>query len=111
MEGATAEAAGERTASVGDVELCYEELGDPSGEPLLLVMGLGAQMILWDLSFCDLLGKRGYRVIRFDNRDVGRSTHVRAPVPGRAAMLFGLGRPAYTLGDMAADAAGLLDAL
>src|SRR5690348_878294 len=100
MEGATANAAGERIVRVGDIDLCYEELGDPSGEPLLLVMGLGAQMILWDQTFCDQLGERGYRVIRFDNRDVGRSTHLRAPVPGRTAMLFGIGRPAYTLGDM-----------
>jgi pimeloyl-ACP methyl ester carboxylesterase len=104
-------AADERSASIGDVELCYEELGDPGGEPMLLVMGLGAQMILWDRAFCDLLGERGYRVIRFDNRDVGRSTHLRAPVPSRTAMLFGRGRPAYRLGDMAADAVGLLDAL
>jgi pimeloyl-ACP methyl ester carboxylesterase len=102
---------GERFAVVGDVELCYDELGDPAGEPLLLVMGLGAQMIHWDREFCDLLGTRGFRVIRFDNRDVGRSTHLRAPVPGRAAMLFGLGRPAYTLGDLADDGAGLLDHL
>jgi pimeloyl-ACP methyl ester carboxylesterase len=98
-------------ARVGDVELCYEELGDPDGEPLLLVMGLGAQMILWDRRFCESLGERGYRVIRFDNRDVGRSTHLRAPIPGRAAMLFGTGRPAYTLDDLADDAVGLLDAL
>jgi pimeloyl-ACP methyl ester carboxylesterase len=103
--------ADELFARVGDVELCYEELGDPGGEPLLLVMGLGAQMILWDRRFCDSLGERGYRVIRFDNRDVGRSTHVRAPAPGRAAMLLGTGRPAYTLDDMAGDAMGLLDAL
>ena len=111
MEGAAGGAADERSASVGDIELCYEELGDPGGEPMLLVMGLGAQMILWDRAFCDLLGERGYRVIRFDNRDVGRSTHLRAPVPSRTAMLFGGGRPAYRLGDMAADAVGLLDAL
>jgi pimeloyl-ACP methyl ester carboxylesterase len=74
-------------------------------------MGLGAQMIHWDREFCELLGARGFRVIRFDNRDVGHSTHLRAPVPGRAGMLFGVGRPAYTLSDLAADAAGLLDHL
>ena len=111
MEGGVAEAARERIVNVGDVELCFEELGDPAGEPMLLVMGLGAQMILWDREFCELLGERGYRVIRFDNRDVGHSTHLRAPVPSRTAMLFGRGRPAYTLGDMAGDAVGLLDAL
>jgi pimeloyl-ACP methyl ester carboxylesterase len=101
----------ERLARVGEVELCYEELGDPAGEPLLLVMGLGAQMIYWDRAFCELLGDRGYRVIRFDNRDVGRSTYVRAPVPRRASMLVGTGRPAYSLDDLAGDAVGLLDAL
>ncbi len=111
MQGGVAEAARERIVRVGDVELCFDELGDPAGEPMLLVMGLGAQMILWDHAFCDLLGERGYRAIRFDNRDVGRSTHVRAPVPSRTAMLFGTGTPAYTLGDMASDAVGLLDAL
>ena len=110
-EPAAAPAGGERFARVGAIELCYEELGDPSGEPALLAMGLGAQMIHWDRQFCELLGARGYRVIRFDNRDVGRSTHLRAPVPGRSAMLLGLGRPAYTLDDMADDATGLLDHL
>ena len=104
-------AAGERFANVGDVELCWEELGDRDGEPLLLVMGLGAQMIYWDTRFCELLGDRGYRVIRFDNRDVGRSTHLRAPIPGRAAMLLGRGRAAYRLDDLADDAIGLLDAI
>src|SRR2546428_107570 len=96
LEAAT-DGAAERFVAVGDVELCCEELGDPDGEPLLLVMGLGAQMIYWDEGFCELLGDRGYRVIRFDNRDVGRSTHLRAPVPGRAAMLLGRGRPAHPL--------------
>ena len=93
-------AGSERTERVGDVELCFEELGDPRGEPLLLVMGLGAQMIHWDARFCEQLGERGYRVIRFDNRDVGHSTHLRAPTPGRSAMLLGdRQRPAYTLSD------------
>jgi pimeloyl-ACP methyl ester carboxylesterase len=104
-----ADGAEERFVSVGDLELCCDELGDPDGEPVLLVMGLGAQMIHWDRGFCELLGERGYRVIRFDNRDVGRSTHLRAPVPGRAAMLFGAGRPAYRLDDLAHDAVGVLD--
>jgi pimeloyl-ACP methyl ester carboxylesterase len=106
---AAVDGAGERFVAVGDIELCCEELGDPDGEPLLLVMGLGAQMIYWDDGFCELLGDRGYRVIRFDNRDVGRSTHLRAPVPGRAAMLLGRGRPAYRLDDLADDAIGVLD--
>jgi pimeloyl-ACP methyl ester carboxylesterase len=103
-------AAGERLVRVGDLEICCEELGDPDGEPMLLVMGLGAQMIYWDDGFCELLVERGYRLIRFDNRDVGRSTYLRAPVPGRVAMLLGTGRPAYGLDDLADDAVGVLDA-
>ncbi|MGH2953861.1 MAG: alpha/beta fold hydrolase [Solirubrobacterales bacterium] len=106
------EAAGERFARVGEVELCYEELGDPAGEPMLLVMGLATQMIHWEDGFCDLLGAQGFRVIRFDNRDSGRSTTLDRPPPGRTAMLLGLRRGlAYTLDDLAADAAGLLEAL
>ena len=104
------EGAGERLVRVGEIEICAEELGDPAGEPMLLAMGLGAQMIYWADGFCELLGDRGYRLIRFDNRDIGRSTHLRAPAPGRAAMLLGAGRPAYLLDDLADDAVGVLDA-
>lgn len=97
---------------VGEVELAYEELGDPGGEPLLLVMGLGMQMLGWDERFCALLGERGYRVIRFDNRDVGLSSWTVGPLPRRLAVLFGIRRRlAYTLAEMADDAAGLLDRL
>ncbi len=79
---------------------------------MLLTMGLATQMLGWHEEFCEALADRGFHVIRFDNRDVGRSSWIDAPVPGRAAMLFGLRRGlAYTLGDMADDAAGLLDAL
>jgi pimeloyl-ACP methyl ester carboxylesterase len=99
-------------ARVGEVEIAYEELGDPNGQPLLLVMGLGMQMIAWDERFCGLLGERGYRVIRFDNRDVGLSSWTIGPLPRRHAVLAGIRRRlAYTLGDMADDAAGLLDRL
>lgn len=103
----------ERIAPVGGgVELAYEEIGDADGFPLLLIMGLATQMIHWDRRLCDQLAERGCRVIRFDNRDIGHSTKLtRAPVPGRLAMLFGLGHPAYRLSEMAADAAGLLDHL
>jgi pimeloyl-ACP methyl ester carboxylesterase len=107
--GASTDVVDERFVGVGDVELCCEELGDPGGEPILLVMGLGAQMIHWDRRFCELIAASGYRVIRFDNRDAGRSTHVQAPAPGRAAMLLGRGRPAYRLDDLADDAVGVLD--
>jgi pimeloyl-ACP methyl ester carboxylesterase len=75
-------------------------------------MGLATQMIHWDEDFCALLGERGYRVIRFDNRDVGRSTMIdSAPPPGVTRMMLGVGRSAYLLRDMADDAIGLLDHL
>jgi len=101
----------ERLAQSNGIELAYDELGDPDGEPLLLIMGLGTQLVHWDEAFCELLGERGYRVIRFDNRDCGHSSKIegdRIPAP---AMLLGLGEPAYKLRDMADDAAGLLDHL
>jgi pimeloyl-ACP methyl ester carboxylesterase len=102
----------EQLAPVNGIELCYQELGDPDGEPLMLVMGLGTQMIHWDLGFCELLADEGFRVIRFDNRDIGRSTHMDAPVPSRLAMLLGSRRGlAYTLDDMADDLAGLIEHL
>jgi pimeloyl-ACP methyl ester carboxylesterase len=102
----------ERFAKVGEIELCYDELGDPDGEPMLLVMGLGTQLIHWDPRFCAELGERGFRVIRFDNRDVGRSSTIDAPAPSRAAMMLGIPRGlAYSLDDMADDAVGLLGVL
>ena len=103
----------EQFADVGDVTLCYETFGAPADEPLLLVMGLGTQMIAWHEDFCALLAERGFHVIRFDNRDVGRSTHfedVRPPGLKTLALRSPVGA-AYTLSDMAGDAAGLLDAL
>ena len=102
----------ERFAKVGEIELCYDELGDPDGEPMVLVMGLGTQLIHWDPRFCAELGERGFRVIRFDNRDVGRSSTIDAPPPSRVAMMLGIPRGlAYSLDDMADDAVGLIDAL
>jgi len=102
----------EQFAEVGDLRLCYEDLGDPDGEPVLLVMGLGTQLIHWSPDFCNLLVDRGFRVIRFDNRDAGRSTKFSASPAGRLAMLLGLRRGrAYRLDDMADDAVGLVDAL
>ena len=99
-------------ARVGDIELCFETIGDPTDRPLLLVMGLGMQMVHWDLRFCELLAERGFYVIRFDNRDAGRSTSIQAPVPNVLRGVVGLRVEApYLLGDMAADARGLLDEL
>ena len=104
---------GERLASVGEIDLCYETFGDAQAPPLLLVMGLGSQMILWEEDFCRALVDRGYFVIRFDNRDAGRSTVLRgAPVPTRTQLVLRDGRgAAYSLDDMAGDAAGLIDRL
>jgi pimeloyl-ACP methyl ester carboxylesterase len=95
---------------VGQVTLCYETFGSPDAPPLLLIMGLGSQMILWDDEFCRRLAARGFFVIRFDNRDVGRSTIMReAPVPKQWQLITRDPRAAaYTLDDMAADAVGLL---
>jgi pimeloyl-ACP methyl ester carboxylesterase len=103
----------ERFAAVDGIELCYQEMGDPDGEPLLLVMGLATQMIAWEEAFCAMLAERGFRVVRFDNRDVGRSTVLRsAGVPRRADLMLGRRRDAaYLLPDMAADTVGLMDRL
>jgi len=101
----------EQMAPANGIELCYQELGDPDGEPLLLVMGLATQMIAWDEEFCGMLAERGFRVIRFDNRDIGRSTWISGGVPSTLEMTIGRGAPAYRLRDMAADAVGLMDHL
>jgi pimeloyl-ACP methyl ester carboxylesterase len=97
--------------------IAFDEFGRKDAEPLLLVSGLGVQMIRWAGPFCDMLAAQGYRVIRFDNRDVGLSTHLDdAPVLEMTDLAQALGRGErpdlpYTLPDMADDAVGLLDAL
>jgi pimeloyl-ACP methyl ester carboxylesterase len=103
----------ERLAPANGVELAYQEVGDSSGEPLVLVMGLGTQMIAWDEEFCAMLAKGGFRVVRFDNRDIGRSTKMEAAgAPSRIDMLSGRRATApYLLRDMAADTIGLMDHL
>jgi len=103
----------ERVARSNGIELAYQEMGDPDGEPLLLVMGLGTQMLAWDEAFCGLLAERGFRVVRFDNRDIGRSTKIEsAGAPRRVDMMLGRRRSApYLLSDMAADTTGLMDHL
>ncbi|MDX6665581.1 MAG: hypothetical protein QOG68_1787 [Solirubrobacteraceae bacterium] len=102
----------EEFCTVGDIELCYETFGDPNDPALLLIMGLGTQMIAWRTDFCEQLVAHGFRVVRFDNRDIGRSTKIDAPVPTIAQLLTRSRRAgAYRIKDMAADAVGLLDCL
>jgi pimeloyl-ACP methyl ester carboxylesterase len=98
------------------IDIGYETLGDADDEPLLLVMGLGAQLIAWPIELCDALVDRGFFVIRYDNRDTGLSTWF--PEPGRdigAVFMQALqGQPiesAYDLSDLAADGMALLDQL
>ena len=115
------------TASVGtaeidgkrhEIEIYYEDLGDVAAPPVLLIMGLSAQLTVWPVGFCEALVNAGFRVIRFDNRDIGLSTHldgvrVRGSlIPRLVRTELGLGSPVpYTVVDMAADAIGLLDHL
>jgi pimeloyl-ACP methyl ester carboxylesterase len=103
----------ERLAPSNGIELAYQEAGDPDAEPLLLIMGLGTQMLGWDDELCGQLADRGFRVVRFDNRDIGHSTMLDdAGLPGRADLFLGRrDTAAYLLTDMAADAAGLMDHL
>jgi pimeloyl-ACP methyl ester carboxylesterase len=103
----------ESTCRVGDVDIAYETFGDPADPALLLVMGLATQMVAWHDDFCAELAGRGFHVIRFDNRDVGRSTAMRhLPVPKlRQLALRSAQAAGYTLSDMAGDAVGLLDQL
>jgi pimeloyl-ACP methyl ester carboxylesterase len=96
----------------GGVTLCYESFGAESDPTALLVMGLGTQMIAWHDAFCRQLAERGLHVVRFDNRDIGRSTHMQGPTPTMAQILRRSRRAAqYTLADMARDTAGLLSKL
>jgi pimeloyl-ACP methyl ester carboxylesterase len=103
----------ERFAQVPeDVKLCYETFGDRSDPPLLLVMGLGTQMLAWREEFCAQLVERGFHVIRFDNRDNGRSSRVKGRPPTARQLVLRDKRAArYSLSDMATDAIGLLDHL
>ena len=102
-------------ALANGIQLEYETFGSPEGRPLLLTMGLGGQMILWDEAFCEALADRGHYVVRYDNRDVGLSTKFEdAGAPDLVSMMLNpdaAPEPAYTLDDMAADGVGLLDAL
>ena len=100
-----------RVAANG-IEIAYESFGDPSGVPLVLVMGLGTQMIAWPDEFCEDLVAQGHYVVRFDNRDVGASTHFDDITPPNVARVaLRREKPPYRIRDMAQDVIGLLDAL
>lgn len=105
----------ELSASISTgVEICYQTFGDPQDEPLLLIMGLGGPMNWWDSALCTRLAETGFYVVRFDNRDIGRSSRTEGRV-GLAqlarAFLTGSGPTPYRLSDMAADTLGLMDHL
>ncbi len=108
------------TAKSGELDIFYEDMGDPDDPAVLLIMGLGAQLVFWRTGFCErLINQGGLRVIRYDNRDVGLSSKVEGGHTGGAKLLprmarsqLGLRNPAvYTLENMADDAAALLDHL
>lgn len=108
------------TAPSGDLEICYDEFGDVDAPPVLLIMGLGAQMVYWREGFCQQIADQGYRVIRFDNRDIGLTTKLDGAQVGGPALPLRLGQSAvgravagapYTLVDMAGDAEAVLDHL
>jgi len=105
----------EQTAPLATgVDLVFQTFGDPAGEPLLLVMGLGGPMTWWNPDFCRALAEAGFFVIRYDNRDTGRSSRVHGRVNRRMLMRAFVGkgsRPPYTLDDMADDGFALLDHL
>jgi pimeloyl-ACP methyl ester carboxylesterase len=99
-------------AIANGITIEYETFGHPSSPPVLLIMGLGGQLLAWDPAFCQELADAGFYVIRYDNRDVGRSTWFDdAGLPDLAEFMAGTGTPPYTMADMAADAAGLLESL
>ncbi|HZA12398.1 alpha/beta hydrolase [Mycobacterium sp.] len=106
------------TAKSGDLHIYYEDMGDPNDPAVLLIMGLGAQLLLWRPGFCEKLVDLGLRVIRYDNRDVGLSSKVEGRHTGQALStrmvrsFFGLrSKAVYSLEDLADDAAAVLDHL
>ena len=106
------------TARSGDLDIYYEDMGDPNDPAVLLIMGLGSQLLLWRDGFCEKLVAEGLRVIRYDNRDVGLSSKTErrhtggSLIPTMLKFWVGLpGKADYTLEDMADDAAAVLDHL
>lgn len=107
----------ERWIEANGLEFCYEDRGPADGKPLVLIMGLAAQMTLWPEELLEQYQSAGFRVIRFDNRDIGRSSEIDGRLTGHplgAMIRFRAGRrvPApYTLHDMARDTAAFIEAL
>jgi len=101
----------------GEFSLCVETRGNPEGEPVIFIMGLGAQMTLWPEALLDHYAREGYRVIRFDNRDIGLSSHLKDRLEGHPVAVMArhrMGLPIaapYTLHDMAGDVCQVMDAL
>jgi pimeloyl-ACP methyl ester carboxylesterase len=108
---------GPQFARANGIDICYEIFGEPTAEPMLLIMGLGAQMVLWDDEFCERLAARGFRVIRFDNRDIGQSSKLAGGGRFTALELIKLRllkipvKAPYKLYDMALDTVALMDVL
>ena len=104
-------------ARANGIDICYEIFGEPTAEPMLLIMGLGAQMVLWDDAFCEQIAARGFRVIRFDNRDIGQSSKLSGGKRLGAVELLKLRflkipvAAPYRIIDMARDTTGLMDVL
>jgi pimeloyl-ACP methyl ester carboxylesterase len=107
----------QKIARANGIDICYEIFGEPTAEPMLLIMGLGAQMVLWDDAFCEQLAARGFRVIRFDNRDIGQSGKLTGGKRLGAVELLKLRflkvpvAAPYKIIDMARDTTSLMDAL
>jgi pimeloyl-ACP methyl ester carboxylesterase len=114
---AAAPPSGEAMAHANGIDLCYQSMGDPGAPTILLIMGLGMQLISWPDAFCAGLVDSGFRVIRFDNRDAGHSTRIAWGQRPRLLLAIARGvvglrvRSPYRLSDMADDALGLLDVL
>jgi pimeloyl-ACP methyl ester carboxylesterase len=99
-------------AAANGLKIAYETFGSPGDPPVLLIMGLGTQMIAWPDEMCAAIADRGRYVVRFDNRDAGLSTHLdELPAPKLGDLLLRRQSPPYDVSDMAADALGVLDAL
>jgi pimeloyl-ACP methyl ester carboxylesterase len=98
-------------AKANGIEIAYETFGMVDDPPILLVMGLGTQMIAWPDEVCEGLAALGFFVVRFDNRDVGLSTHMQDRAPSMVDVVVRRKRPPYTIDDLASDAFGLMDVL